>query len=448
MSLRKQIRKILREAVGVPEGIHDSAVKLVKELSVNVDNFEQISEDMYKLELIFEDPLKIGQMELENMDIVIELHKQSFDLDKVVLMGLAVPQQHTGKPEIQKKRPTVKLELDKDNLFILFNFAIDDNLDFSDIENWFKDKSNTDDITSIISHELKHIYDTFVKPRESVKSRVNYSIQSRIIQGGIPLCMDLKEMFFLMYFVDNIENLVRPTEIYSHMMTKGITKEGFLKELKSTETYRHLHSAMFFSKQNLKNDLLDDMECVDGILNSIPNKEVSDLTDEQKVDVFMEVIPMVYGNMGAHTFVEYIQSFEKQEHPLMSELRQLLGMDTEEDKDMDLKQKRLEEFMGQIHYFVKNPDKFYDFYQKRLNFKGRQVFKKISKVYSLLPSEKEENKIHSKINKRDMKESDYINFEFYKEKNKREMEEKDYSIIKRHLDEYKKTYGKKNPPQK
>jgi hypothetical protein len=47
-----------------------------------------------------------------------------------------------------------------------------------------------------------------------------------------------------------------------------------------------------------------------------------------------------------------------------------------------------------------------------------------------------------------MKESDYINFEFYKEKNKREMEEKDYSIIKRHLDEYKKTYGKKNPPQK
>ena len=57
MSLRKQIRKILREAVGVPEGIHDSAVKLMKELSVNVNNFEQIGEDMYKLELVFEDPL-------------------------------------------------------------------------------------------------------------------------------------------------------------------------------------------------------------------------------------------------------------------------------------------------------------------------------------------------------------------------------------------------------
>lgn len=443
MSLRKQIRKILREAVGVPEGIHDSAVKLMKELSVNVDNFELIGQDMYKLELIFEDPLKIGQMELENMDIVIDLHKQSFDLDKVELMGLAVPQQHSGKPEIQKKKPTIKLELDKDNLFILFNFAIDDELDFSDVKDWFKDKSNIDDITSVISHELKHIYDTFVKPRESVKSRVDYSMQSRIVQGAIPICDDLKEMFFLMYFVDNIENLVRPTEVYSHMMTKGITKERFLNELKSTETYRHLHSAMFFSKQNLRNDLLDDMDCVNAILNSLPDQDYSILSDEEKVDIFMGFIPTVYANFGAQTFVEYIQSFEKKEHPLLSELKQLLGMDKESEEDMEFKQQRLQEFMSKFRNFVEKPDKFYDFYQKSLNFKGRQVFKKISKVYSLLPSEKEENKIHSKINKREMKESDYINYEFYKKK--QEMEEKDYSIIKRHLEEYKKTYEKKNP---
>ena len=446
MSLRKQIRKILREAVGVPEGIHDSAVKLMKELSFNVDNFESIGEDMYKLELVFEDPLKIGQMELENMDIVIDLHTQSFDLDKVELMGLAVPQQHSGKPEIQKKKPTIKLELDKDNLFILFNFAIDDDLNFSDVEDWFKDKGNIDDITSVISHELKHIYDTFVKPRESVKSRVNYSMQSRIAQGAIPLCDDLKEMFFLMYFVDNIENLVRPTEIYSHMMTKGTTKEGFLNQLKSTETYKHLHSAMFFSKQNLKNDLLEDMDCVNSILDSLPDQDYSILSDEQKVDIFMGFIPMVYANFGAHTFVEYIESFEKKEHPLLSELKQLLGMDKDSIEDEELKTQRLHEFMGKFKNFVENPDKFYDFYQKSLNFNGRQVFKKISKVYSLLPSEKEENKIHSKINKREMKESDYINKEFYDKKSK--MEEKDYGIIKRHLEEYQKNYGKKNPPQK
>ena len=446
MSLRKQIRKILREAVGVPDGIHNSSVKLLKELSVNLDNFENIGDEMYKLHLIFESPLIVGQMELGKMDIIIDLHTQSFDLDKVELMGLAVPQQHSGKPEIEKKNPTIKLELDKEDIFILFNFAIDDSLDFSDVKEWFKDKNNIDDITSVISHELKHIYDTFIKPRESVKSRVNYSMQSRIAQGAIPVCDDLKEMFFLMYFVDNIENLVRPTEIYSHMMTKGITKEGFLNQLKSTETYKHLHSAMFFSKQNLRNDLLDDMDCVSATLDSLPDQDYSDLTDEEKVDTFMELLPMVYANFGAHTFVEYIQSFEKKEHPLLSELKQLLGMDKEEDKDMDLKQQRLQEFMSKFRNFVEKPDKFYDFYQKSLNFNGRQVFKKISKVYSLLPSEKEENKIHSKINKKEMKESDYINKEFYDKKSKKEI--KDYAIIKRHIDEYREKYEKKNPSQK
>ena len=137
MSLRKQIKKILREAVGVPDGIHDSSVKLLKELSVNLDNFENIGDEMYKLHLIFESPLIVGQMELEKMDIIIDLHTQSFDLDKVELMGLAVPQQHSGKPEIEKKNPTIKLELDKEDIFILFNFAIDDSLDFSDVKEWF-----------------------------------------------------------------------------------------------------------------------------------------------------------------------------------------------------------------------------------------------------------------------------------------------------------------------
>jgi hypothetical protein len=59
-----------------------------------------------------------------------------------------------------------------------------------------------------------------------------------------------------------------------------------------------------------------------------------------------------------------------------------------------------------------------------------------------LPSEKE-NEIHSKINKRVMKETNYINKEFYDKKAQREKNYKN-ETIKKVLDEYK----KKNPPQK
>jgi len=121
-------------------------------------------------------------------------------------------------------------------------------------------------------------------------------------------------------------------------------------------------------------------------------------------------------------------------------------MDESSEEEMEFKQQRLIEFMRQFKQFVEKPDKFYDFYQKSLNFNGRQIFKKISKVYSLLPSEKEENKIHSKINKREMKESDYINKDFYDMKSKKEI--KDYAIIKRHIDEYREKYEKSKSSQK
>jgi hypothetical protein len=98
--------------------------------------------------------------------------------------------------------------------------------------------------------------------------------------------------------------------------------------------------------------------------------------------------------------------------------------------------------MRKLKSRVENPEKFYDFIQKFINFNSEKIFKKISKVYSLLPSEKE-NEIHSKINKRVMKETNYINKEFY---DKKAQHEKNYKneTIKKVLDEYK----KKNPPQK
>jgi len=60
----------------------------------------------------------------------------------------------------------------------------------------------------------------------------------------------------------------------------------------------------------------------------------------------------------------------------------------------------------------------------------------------LLPSENE-NEIHSKINRKEMKETDYINYDFYKKKAEKE---KNYQneTIKKVLDELK----KKNPSQK
>jgi hypothetical protein len=125
------------------------------------------------------------------------------------------------------------------------------------------------------------------------------------------------------------------------------------------------------------------------------------------------------------------------------ELAKLFGLNVPEDpKDMALKQKRMDEYLQKIKTRAENPEKFYDFLEKSINFNANKALKKISKVYSLLPSENE-NEIHSKINRKEMKETDYINYDFYKKKAEKE---KNYQneTIKKVLDELK----KKNPSQK
>lgn len=449
MSLRNQIKRILREAVGVPEGIYDSAETLTKEIIANLGNFGSEGGDRYRELLHFETPLRISDLEIEQIEITIELHQQSFDVDGAVLASLQVPTSDTGKPDIKQKKPKISQYLDKDNLRIFFNFAYSDDNGFEKVEEWFMVEKNKNTVISSLAHELKHLYDAFKQKYISVKSRVDYSAINKSFSGDLPFCEPIKKMFFLSYFIHDIENLVRPTELYSYMMSNKITKEKFAEELKNTEIYEHLKSAMSFNRENLKNDLLNYMDCINTTLeaNGFP---FMDGEDELKVFHYMNVISPVFAQASAEIFTKYIENFDRTIKDDFDDMMRMLGMPVEpkEVKDAEHKQKRLDEYMSKLITRANNPDKFYDYMEKMLNFTSEKVLKKVSKIYSLLPSEKEENKIHSKINKRDMNESDYINYEFYKEKNKREMKEKDYSIIKRYLDEYKNNFEDKNPPQK
>jgi len=444
MSLRKQIKRILREAVGVPEGIHDSAETFMSELIANLGNLNESHDDFFETTLTFENPLRINDLTLEKLDVAIRLHRQDFQVDEVELMGAGVPAQTKGKPDLTKKNPVIGQTLDKDNLFIYLDFAIDDEMSIEEVEQWFLNKQNSKKLISTIAHELKHLYDAFKQEYKSVKSMVDYNVLNKTARNEVGgLCQPVQEKFFLMYFLSNIETLVRPTEVYSHMMTNNITKEGFLEELKTTQIYENILKGINYKTEVLENELMEDFDCVDNILK-VNNFPFMNYDKEEKIEAYMGVIPDVVLSTSAESFVGYIMSFDK--GSLMGafgELAKLFGLNIPEDpKDMALKQKRMDEYLQKIKTRAENPEKFYDFLEKSINFNANKALKKISKVYSLLPSENE-NEIHSKINRKEMKETDYINYEFYK---KKAQKEKNYQneTIKKVLDELK----KKNPPQK
>jgi len=227
------------------------------------------------------------------------------------------------------------------------------------------------------------------------------------------------------------------------MMTNNITKEGFLEELKTTRIYENILKGINYKTEVLENELMEDFDCVDNILKA-NNFPFMNYDKEEKIESYMGVIPDVVLSTSAESFVSYIMSFDKGSiMNIFSELAELIGINVPKDeKDMDLKQKRMDEYLQKIKTRAENPEEFYDFLEKSINFNANRALRKISKVYSLLPSENE-NEIHSKINRKEMKETDYINYDFYKKKAEKE---KNYQneTIKKVLDELK----KKNPPQK
>jgi hypothetical protein len=441
MSLRNIIKKVLREAVGVPEGIHESSERLMSEIIANLGNLNRINNNNYDMDLTFESPLVIADLKLNKVNVLIQITPKNINIDKPMITSAGALIQTIGKPNIKEKKPFIKLSSDKDTVLIVFSFSITMDMDINNVREWFLDKGNINYLVPSITHELKHIYDNYKKEYESTNTRVDYISYKDLftIVGG--LCQPLRNKFFLMYYLHDIENLVRPSELYSHMVLNKITKEKFLNEFKSTKIYGYLSKGMRYSTETLIDELYDDFYCVNQTLkdNNFPYMNMS---ADKKIEAYMNVIPSIVATISNDNFIEYIQSFERMEINPYDELMISLGINPKDDETMRYKQARLDEYMRKIKSRADNPDEFFDFIEKVININSEKIFKKVSKIYSLLPSEKE-NEIHSKINKRVMKETNSINKEAY---DKIAEHEKNYKneTIKKIFDEYK----KKNPSKK
>ena len=157
----------------------------------------------------------------------------------------------------------------------------------------------------------------------------------------------------------------------------------------------------------------------------------------------MKSILKFFKLFSKRTFNDLLNSFDTTSRlDALSQLSQLFNIrKAPENTNRD---KRLEEYLRQFTKYGNNYEKVLFNYEKRINFESEKVMKNISKIYSLLPSENE-SELHSKINKKTMKES-YINYEFYKKKMEEEMKQPNF--FKKYLDEYNMNSKNENPPPK
>ena len=359
--MRDLIKKILREEVGVPSGIADSAQKLYNDIISRLKRKAITGNSNFILtfkntngKYSFSD-----YQDFENIKVEFEFDGYS-ETDThigILILGLG----HNGQSQLDNGFKLTNV--DTDNIKLSINLAIPESINEVDNKIIIKTlEDNRQMIISSLSHELKHAYDGYKKPTETVKTRAAYSAYSNT-RFGIE---EIDEFVYFLYFITVIENLVRPSEIYSLMQQGEISQKDFLNFISSNRTYSTLKKINEFSLDKLIESLKQKPEQVDDLLSNVEDYEMPDSIDE-KINDLLKVI-----------YLELQKKTLQRAHSMLTNnfFEAMFGLSDE-------KMKFLNSFESEILKFKNNPLKYFEFQEKKFKFVSEKMMKRLSKLYSL-----------------------------------------------------------------
>jgi hypothetical protein len=234
-----------------------------------------------------------------------------------------------------------------------------------------------------MSHELMHRFRRSKKPKGLAGETADYQAYSSSgLNFGIPV---MSEFMRYSYFIQNEENVVRPTEVASRMVEMGITKEQFYDFITEDQVFKELKQIQNFSFEYLINSLKEQMERVDGLLEHA-GEEIEDKSEGEKIRMVLELVYINLSNAKMENFEKFILT--RQEH-LFSKLgpfAQLMGAKPPSENKVKL----LKKYQNHVTKYANKEMDFFKDECERFNYVSTKLMKRISKVYSLIPEEKEQ----------------------------------------------------------
>lgn len=226
---------------------------------------------------------------------------------------------------------------------------------------------NKEENISNIAHELMHFYESQNKEHESLADVAKYAANKGINTG----IKEVQNMLFYIYYIDKIENITRPAELFTLLKVQNTTKQNFMQNLKNSEIYEKLTEMKNFKFQNV----------IEGIRQAIKN-QISAEPSEESVNMAIYRLYKTIKDKTAEDIFDLISSsFEKFIGTLIND----------ESKKFHNKNKfhELQNMDAYKNYFYKM--------QAKINQTANDMFKKISKIYDLMPDENitEQASIHS-----------------------------------------------------
>ena len=373
------MRQRIKEAVGVPANIEVAAQNLYDDIATKLKNKKIGPEDAVKFKFLNKDG-RYSFADFNPKFITVDFGLGTYSgvavdnsTGKKIEGGLIHGMGFSRNSKLNDVFDLVSVDSDGIELSIDYAQPEED-------EEWSGDKildtmeKNKDNSVSSLAHELKHAYDNFKKPVEKVIDRSNYAGFQRSRSGVRPM----DQFMFNMYFINQIENLVRPTETYTEMVSNGVvTKEQFLKFLLNSKTYKTLVRMRDYSFDKLVEDLKGYETEIDNYLNNNLNDyDSSSLNIDEKVNYFLKIFVLITA--------QKVHEVRKQMLTPVTNLFQLLFG----NNDSPAADKFLDSTLSDLTKMIDNPNKFYYTSIENMKKIAIKMMKKLSKLYSLLNKDK------------------------------------------------------------
>ena len=365
--LRQIVSRVINEAVGVPDNITNVGETLYNKLINKLDKLSSSGYDMNDLEnetLTFGIDDKIADIQIDSIDVLFKFitHEE--------MMPLAY--QNVVKAKLSSDELSMEYKEFENEIDLNLIFTITPETTINDLKDYFVNAKS--DTISTFSHELKHTYDQVKRVKANLKTKAEYQVFSEKGFGVGPV----DKVIRYLYFISSIENLVRPSEIYSRIQSSNITKKEFYDFFMNDETIKKLITIRDYNFDLFIDDLRQNIDDCEQFLRRVGEYD-DDMNEDEVIGKTLELAYINITNWKTDVLQEYLQIGGIQD--LMDEV--MFGKDRKGEK--------INFLMGYQESLTRYKDDPIEFYKDEINnssIEAGKIIKKLSKLFSLVKESK------------------------------------------------------------
>lgn len=342
--------KLLVEALGVPDKIYETSNLIYNDLLIKLSKIDNIKYLDNQLELKIFNEYMFGEFKFNYVQFTFRYKKIS-GLNDLNIYNITANNLGRAGDKFRINYLSLPPNISFDLSGPKSRIKIKDIYDYI--------VNNKIRIISDLAHELSHIYEKFMMTKNNGGTKIsNYSEYRSYIETYTGI-KPLDEMLFFLYFSNKIEKITRPSEVYSDLKLKNVTKSNFRKEIGNNNIYQTLIRMSNFNYDNMKNSIkINYTKNVDSYFYDTDN-----LSIDEKINIIILNLYNELANKSINTIMSQVANSN-------FNVDNILAFKKQQDK--------YNKMSTQVDtYFRKK--------QNQINQSAKETLKKIYKIYDMLP---------------------------------------------------------------